>query len=384
MEPLNFVKLLENSINEPGLGWTLCFIGEDQSNKLAELTQELRGEFSTTGDGKEILSGFSYWGIGPTIAWDHACNDRFYLVMKESIESFRSRWQQINLKNIKDQKYHYVSLGVGTGEKDQHILSLLLKSNPDLLYFPVDMSSEMLRLGVQQATRGSQLKGTHLLPIQIDFSIDRNVRELRKLLDKVVNDSPVLFSLLGNTLANFQQDTELLQTLSQLLRPEDKLLLEVATTEDLSEEAAQKAAKEYAKTRSFREFVTSALLQNTDLHIDLNSVFFEGFVEADRAIVIKIFYHNLTGNTIEVTLPDRSVMNFADQDTIRLLLSRKYTSTGIQQSISDSKLVLVDSLNTLLEPRLKNGFGMDLILVAPDSSGINNNFPVVRDIWSKR
>jgi uncharacterized SAM-dependent methyltransferase len=242
----------------------------------------------------------------------------------------------------------------------------------------------MLRLGVQQATRGSQLKGTHLLPIQIDFSIERNVRELRKLLDKVVNDSPVLFSLLGNTLANFQQDTELLQTLSQLLRPEDKLLLEVATTEDLSEEAAQKAAKEYAKTRSFREFVTSALLQNTDLHIDLNSVFFEGFVEADRAIVIKIIYRNLTGNIIEVTLPDRSVMNFADQDTIRLYLTRKYTSTGIQQSISDSKLVLVDSLNTLLEPRLKNGFGMDLILVAPDSSGINNNFPVVRDIWSKR
>lgn len=63
MGSLNFVKLLENSINEPGLGWTLCFIGEDQSNKLAELTQELRGEFSTTGDGKEILSGFSYWGI---------------------------------------------------------------------------------------------------------------------------------------------------------------------------------------------------------------------------------------------------------------------------------------------------------------------------------
>jgi hypothetical protein len=80
MEPLNFVKLLENSINEPGLGWTLCFIGEDQSRKLAELTQELRREFSQTGDGKEILSGFSYWGIGPTIAWNNACNDRFYLL----------------------------------------------------------------------------------------------------------------------------------------------------------------------------------------------------------------------------------------------------------------------------------------------------------------
>ncbi|MDZ8083989.1 MAG: L-histidine N(alpha)-methyltransferase [Nostoc sp. DedQUE12b] len=384
MGSLNFVKLLENSINEPGLGWTLCFIGEDQSSKLAELTQELRGEFSATGDGKEILSGFSYWGIGPTIAWDHACNDRFYLVMKESIESFKYRWHQINTNNIKDQKYHYVSLGVGTREKDQHILSLLINTNPDLLYFPVDMSSEMLRLGVQQATRGSQLQGSHVLPIQVDFSIERNVDELRKLLDRVINNSPVLFSLLGNTLANFQQDTDLLQTLSKLMRREDRLLLEVATTEELSEEAAQNAAKEYAKTRSFKEFVTSALLQNTDLHIDLNSVFFDGAVETDRGILIKILYRNLSGNKIEVMLPDRSVINFEDQDTIRLYLTRKYTSNGIDQIISNSNLVLVDKLHTVLEPRLKNGFGMDLILLTSDSSGIKNNSSVANDIWSKR
>ena len=384
MGSLNFVKLLENSINETGLGWTLCFIGEDQSNKLAELTQELRGEFSATGDGKEILSGFSYWGIGPTIAWDHACNDRFYLVMKESIESFRYRWHQINANNIKDQKYHYVSLGVGTGEKDQHILNLLFNANPDFLYFPVDMSSEMLRLGVQRATRGSQLQGSHVLPIQVDFSIERNVDELRKLLDRVINNSPVLFSLLGNTLANFQQDTELLQTISKLMRSEDRLLLEVAITEEINEEAAQNAAKEYAKTKSFKEFVTSALLQNSDLHIDLNSVFFEGIVEVDRGILIKILYRNLTGNKIEVTLPDRSVMNFEDQDTIRLYLTRKYTSNGIEKTISDCNLVLVDRLHTVLEPRLKNGFGMDLILIAPDSSGINKNPSVANDIWSKR
>lgn len=368
MAPLNFVKLLENSINEPGLGWSLCFIGEDQSNKLAELTQELRGEFSRIGDGKEILSGFSYWGIAPTIAWDYACNDRFYLVMKQSIESFRSRWNQIYSHNIKDQKYHYVSLGVGTGEKDQFILSLLLKTHPDIFYFPVDMSSEMLRLGVQKATQGSQMKGSHVLPIQIDFSIDTNVKELRKLLDHVLDDRPVLFSLLGNTLANFQQDGDLLKTLSQLLRNEDKLLLEVATTEELSEEASQKAAIEYAKTKSFREFVTSALLQNTDLHIDLNSVFFEGEVESDKALLVKVLYRNLTGNNINVMLPDRSLINFEPEDTIRLLLTRKYVAAGITKIISDSNLLLVDNLHTTLEPRIKNGFGMDLILLAPNTS----------------
>ncbi|NMG09522.1 hypothetical protein DP117_22620 [Brasilonema sp. UFV-L1] len=188
-----------------------------------------------------------------------------------------------------------------------------------------------------------------MLPIQIDFSIDRNVNELRKLLDRVVNDSPVLFFLLGNTLANFQRDTKLLQTLSQLMRREDKLLIEVGTTEELSQEVAQKAADEYARTKSFREFVTSALLQNTDLHIDLNSVFFEASIEVDKAILIKILYRNLTENKIQVMLPDRSVMDFENQDTIRLYLTRKYTSTGIQKIISDSNLLLVDSLHIKID-----------------------------------
>ncbi|KAF3888790.1 MULTISPECIES: L-histidine N(alpha)-methyltransferase [Nostocales] len=384
MESLNFMKLLENSINEPGLGWTLCFIGEDQSKKLAELTQELRGEFSETGDGKEILSGFSYWGIGPTIAWNNACHDRFYLVMKESIESFRYRWSQLYANRIGDRKYHYVSLGVGTGEKDKSILSLLLNSNPDLIYFPVDMSSEMLRLGVQQAIQETKLKGNHVFPIQIDFSIERNVSELRKLFDDILKDTPIIFSLLGNTLANFQRDTELLQTLSQIMRPDDRFLIEVATTEELNEEAAQKATKEYESAKSFREFVTSALLQNTDLHIDLNSVSFDGYIEADRAILIKILYRNLTGNKIDVMLPDRSVINFEARDTIRLLLTRKYTSTGINKCISDSNFIVVDSLHTPLEPRLKNGFGMALMLLSPDSSRINNSSPIASDIWSKR
>ncbi len=360
MEPLNFLKILEEFMNESGLGWTLCFIGEPQSRKLAELTQSLRGNFSRTGDSKEILSGFSYWGIGPTIAWNNACNDRFYIVMNESIESFSSRWQKIHSNSIQ-QKYHYVSLGLGTGEKDKSILSLLLNSNPDLFYFPVDMSSEMLLLGVKKAIEGINLKRSHVLPILTDFSIAKNVSDLRTFLDRILNAHPIMFSLLGNTLANFKQDTELLQTLSKLMRPDDRFLIEVATTEDLNEKVAQAATREYQNARSFREFVTSALLQHTDLHLDLESVSFEGDIEADRAIIVKILYQNLTGNRINIMLPDRSVINFEDQDTILLHLTRKYTSTGINNSISDSNFSVVDKLHTPLEPRL--GFGMDLILV---------------------
>lgn len=373
------------ALETSGKGWTLCLIGEDQSNKLAELTQGLRGEFSTTGDGKKILSGFAYWSVGSAIAWDHACKDNFYFVMKESIKFFNSQWQQIHANNIKDKKYHYVSLGVGTGEKDQHILSILLNTNPDLLYFPIDMSSEMLRFGVQKATERLQLKND-VITIQIDFSIERNIGHLRELFDQIPNDNPVLFSLLGNTLANFQQDTELLQLLSKLMRPKDRLLIEVATTEDLNEEAAQTAAKEYATTRLFKEFVTSALFQNTDLNIDLNSILFQGSIETNKAILIKVLYPNSTGKKIDVMLPDRSVMNFEPQDTIRLLLTRKYTSDGIKKSISDSNLIIVDRLHTPFEVRSQSRFGIDLILLAPESSGVTpgiSGTPLVT-VWTPK
>ncbi len=377
----NFEELLKDSINEFGLGWTLCFVGENQSKKLAALTQDLRRGFSTTGDEKRIVSGFSYWGIGPTIAWAYACTDPLYVVMKESIESFRYRWQQIQ-SNLDAGKYHYVSLGVGTGEKDRDILSFLLNTHPDLLYCPIDMSSQMLRMGVQGATKGLQLKGDRVLPFQVDFSSNKNILELRKLLERVVGDCPILFSLLGNTLANFQQDTELLQTLSKLMREQDKLLIEVAATDDLSEEVAQEAMSEYANSKSFKEFVTSALLQNTDIQIDLNNVIFHSYMEPDKAISIKVVYCNLSGHTTRVMLLDRSIVNFADRDTIRLYLTRKYTEAGIDKVISDSNLTIVDRLRSQLEPHHGNRFGIDLILLAPNGTSVKDKNSSLADaVW---
>jgi hypothetical protein len=40
-------------------------VGEDQSRKLADLTNDLKRPYSTTGEGKQIQSGYSYWGIEP-------------------------------------------------------------------------------------------------------------------------------------------------------------------------------------------------------------------------------------------------------------------------------------------------------------------------------
>jgi L-histidine Nalpha-methyltransferase len=370
---LNFAELLEFSANDSDLGWTLCFIGDNQQTKLAELVRELKDDFSDKGDGKRISSGFSYWGVDPTIKWAETCSDIFYPVMRQSIQSFRSRWRRIYSDNLQARKFHYVSLGVGTGEKDCHILASLLRHQPNLLYFPVDMSSTMLRMAIQEVTKLEQLKRSHILPIQIDFSDERRIENLRNLVEHIVPDEPVLFSLLGNTLANFQFDAKLLKTLSKLMRPDDMLLLEVAATEDLVDQTAQEAAKEYANIESFKRFVTSALLQNTDLNIGLNNLLFQASIEESKAILIKIIYQNSTKETIRVMLPDWSSIEFKANDTIRLLLTRKYLPTGIEQIIVGNNLSIFDRETTGFGEGYNIKFGMDLILVSSHSPGSKND-----------
>src|SRR5262249_22299936 len=159
------------------------------------------------------------------------------------------------------------------------ILRDLQRDNPRLSYIAVDMSGEMLRLGVGDLIRQFELSRNHILQVQLDYSAPESVAALRHLLDRIFADEPILFSLLGNTVANFDDDAELLTMLAQtLLRPHDRLALEVATTERLGPDLADKAAIEYGGSRTFREFVTSALMHYTDLQIDMDSLVFDGSV----------------------------------------------------------------------------------------------------------
>lgn len=365
-------RLMQDFFSTSALKWSVCFTGEDESVKLEEFTRNLRKEFSGTGNGKNIPSGFSYWGLIATLAWENACRDNLYRVMKNSITTFGSRWKKIPDEEVIDQKYHYVSLGVGTGEKDYTILLRLYTSNNNVRYFPIDMSACMLRLGTHQATSGIGLRGSNVLPIQIDFSTRSNISELRSLLDQLDSNEPILFSLLGNTLANFKDDKGLLKNILSLMKNGDKLLLEIATTERLDKDVAEAAADEYSSSRSFCKFATSSLFEYTNLDIEgSGKIEYEASIEEDKALLIKVLYRNTTKETVTVMLPDRENVDFEPGDTIRLFTTRKYTLAGIRrviesliieyESTPSSKLEIVclsppDALDD-------NGFGMALFLL---------------------
>jgi len=376
---------LEAILEETEFGWSLGLIGEDQAGKLARLTADLRRrEVSTTGDGKCITSGFSYLGAESAIAWANACRDRLYPVMRQSIEFFDRRWCSIR-PSLDGKPYHYVSLGPGDGQKDIVILQDLMRYNAKLCYVAVDMSAEMLRLGVHALTRQLKLSRSNILPVQLDFSSQDNVAELRRLLHGLFGEEAVLFSLLGNTMTNFENDTELLRMLAeQLLRPQDRFVLEVATTRQLEDTLAQEAAEEYERSRTFREFVTSALMHYTDLQIDMDSVLFQGSVEGERALLIKIIYQNRTGREIRLTLPDRTDVSFPQEDTVRLYVSRKYAQHHLDSLLVKSGVHKLDSSHfDFGDTRSGSQFGMDLLVLAADLETTRPEQTMAEEIWRR-
>ncbi len=381
-EPVPVIRKLEQALADDDFAWSLLLVGEDQTDKLATLTGDLRGPYSTTGDGKQITSGFSYWGIGPTIAWANATNDPFYLVMKAGAESFLRHWRKVR-PHVDKGGFHLVSLGVGTGVKDRTIVGDMRRHNPDMYYVPVDMSSEMLRMGTLEPVRGVGFPMSQVLPVQLDFSITDNMKELGQMLSRLIEDEPILFTLTGNTLANFESDEELLSTITQVLRPQDRLLLEVASTSSLDADDAKAAADEYHQTRAFAEFVTSALRYNTDLKIDNDRIDFRGEVENNDALRVKIVWQNNTGEPIVMGLPDHTEVVLEPEDTILLYTTRKFSTERLKKLTAACDLTPIEHAHSGFRyTRKPSPFGLDLLLLAPGTAENTTATSLADDIWS--
>ncbi|MEV0097385.1 L-histidine N(alpha)-methyltransferase [Streptomyces sp. NPDC050738] len=320
--------------------WSTLIVGEDQSDKFTQITHDLNHEPSPTGDGKRFASGSSYWGVESTMAWIQACTDLYYPVMRQSISSFQQRLAEVS-DALGTQPYHYVSLGTGTGEKDNAVLRRLSRGRPPhpVRFIPVDISAEMLRHGARTALRETKVRRRDTIPVQMDFSTPRALKALRHIADRITGDTPVVYSLLGNTLANFDDDLSRLTAMAtELLRPQDRFLLEVATTDRIDQRTALRAAFEYQNSPRFHEFVTSAIMHYTDLQIHNRSVEYQGEVDDERALKIKILYRNNTGQVLRPMLPNRTTFDFPDGDTIRLLTTRKYAPQPLADLITQAGL----------------------------------------------
>jgi L-histidine Nalpha-methyltransferase len=315
---------------------------DDRTTRFVELNRELGRAFDQTGDGKRILSGHAYTGLASAVAWASVCRDPLCGPPRQSAASFRERWHGVRA-SVPAEPCHYVSLGSGDGRKDGVVLTDLSLANRDLCYLPVDTSEELLHLAVQGLMHRLGLPADRVMSLPWDFSLRENVRRIRSLLDELFGTVPVLFSLLGGSIAAFDDDAAVLELIATLLRPGDRLALEVEATTTL-DGLVPAAVAEYAGSPAFGEFVTSALRHHTDLPVDLGDVELLGAVEDDRALVVKTVYR--AGEDTGFTLPNRAGVPFAAGDTIRLALSRKYSPEGLAWLVADAGLRVVADVCT--------------------------------------
>lgn len=348
--------------------WTLFLEIENETMQLVELTASLRKGKSKDGRGKKFTSGFAYWGLGPTLAWSKAAHDPLYSTMYQGILRFPQTWKKLE-KVIKEQgDFHYVSLGSGTGEKDRTIYSSLVSRNPNVRYFPVDLTKQMLNLAVNEVTNSQNVRKSKILPIKTNFAKENYQKSLRNILDDILDDKPILLSLLGNTIANFENHQKELKNIVQnILKKDDLFLLEIAYTKGLEDRQVKGMINEYDSTNSLKLFHTAALLQNTDLDIDYDSVDFLCEPIGGNNLELRIVYRNIHDKKT-VNIQGGNDFLFEDNDTIRLYLTRKYTDRGIENLIGDLPLKLIDQNSSIDGPIFdySSQFGLKTLLFKKD------------------
>ncbi|MFF4117121.1 L-histidine N(alpha)-methyltransferase [Streptomyces sp. NPDC001714] len=355
---------LERAFTDGWDRWMLSLEREDPRGFLMDMVRSLKGH-REDGLGKQIENKHRYIGLGPTIAWLLTSKDPSYPVAYDSIASFGRVWDDC-YGALGDKPYHYVSFGVGTGDKDRHVLDRLQSHNDGLLYVAVDISSAMLNLGTHETRL--RLPG-RTVPLELDFEDSTSLMALREFLDAFIGEEPILFSLLGNALGNVEDDRGLLRTLGQVLRPQDRLALEVATTQRLDNEATQIVAAERSGSRLYNEFVTAALAMYTDLTIDTNWLSYTAKIDEDHAIRVEGHYINRSGTPLTLMLPNRETVPYRVGEGIRVLLGRRYSEQGLRSVTEGAGLLDVVAEQGLdlgavrRRPQSPLGFGDTLMLL---------------------
>ena len=209
------------------------------------------------------------------------------------------------------------------------------------------------------------LRRSQVLPIQIDFSSRENSVAIWGAVTSVAGDAPALYSLLGNTLANFENDLDLLKLISSMLRAGDKLLIEVATTDEINALKAHRACVEYKRSESFFAFATSALDYYTSLQIDRTCVEFLPACVADRSVEVRTVYRNRSSSELPLKVTTGRQVSLHPNETIRLYLTRKYLESHV--------LSMIESLNLTAEVTSRSipnhdGFASMVVLVSPRST----------------
>lgn len=323
---------------------------------LGRVIQQLK---SAKGGERRIEDGYQYVGSFPAHMWRLATADASYRTLSYGINTFSNRWSA--LRSSVRHPFTYVSIGPGTGEKDRmvlaHLQSLAQSFSRRIAYVPVDISADLLRMSLDVSMRDIDDKVVEILPVELDIADPEAIESLKMVLDSLPSDDGTLIAMLGNTLANFRDDKQILRQVSSLLNPaSDLLMLEMATAAETSQHSAQAAESEYEGSPSFRNFVFAALAQYTDCTPASGEVVSKAR-PTDGELEVATYFRIRDKLDVHFVDGDRIVMEPGEK--IRLYTSRKYTAEALRSLLSNYEtLAEADTIYSRAE-----GFGLTAVLL---------------------
>jgi histidine-specific SAM-dependent methyltransferase len=323
------------------------------TDRIGEVMNAIKGIES---ESKYIKDGYQYVGDGPAHLWKLATADDQYKTMNYGIMNFHEEWSEI--RETLTTPYHYVSIGPGTGEKDQEILRHLssLGGTDTIVYVPVDISPQLLRIGISAGMRGISRDRVELLPTELDITSERGLATLKIITEELGKTAGVIISLLGNTLSNFRDPAPMLAGMGSLLSSDnDRLFLELATTDKANDTQVKRAVGEYQGSDLFLQFAMATLCDYTDLPRETEPVTSTGEAEGD---VIKVTTSYRPNKARRVRIGNSSTFSLNRNEPIELIVCRKYTDKALT-SMLDSFTVLATH-----NAPLSRGFGSNMYLLA--------------------
>jgi hypothetical protein len=330
-----------------GQDWLLSFLGEDQLQNLAEIVRDLRSDC-------KIQSKFAYWGPVPTYHWDMACNDASY-TMKDSIEEVKCcvPGHDELLSRTREREHCFLSLGPGTGEKDARLLPEIFGSQfGAITYIPVEMSLEMLRLGLRKIRSGLGSRLNVPVAVQADIEHEKLLSDSVSVAKTVADGKPLIFSLLGNTISNTEDPLHELRLIRSVMTPEDLLLLEawIVDTGQLADgvferDLGRKLSTEYSSD-AFRPFAISGLRQNSTLPIRPDDP--DNYrVEVTRATErygtvaqIDCFLYNNSRTDLVGQFYNGHEYRIKTNGKVRLYRSRRYDREGLTKLVQSAQFTI--------------------------------------------
>ena len=242
---------------------------------------------------------------------------------------------------MKDRNYRsypscLISLWCGDARQEKRLLEELAKSHPQVSYFAVDSSKEMLQLA-ENNLKNIKLKKTF---IQADFTQKKFSQEIdQRTKDKEIR----IFSMLGSTLWNPNQ-TEIITSLHNMMWPSDLLRFDISTREKITEENTQIMINEY------RAMLTDPSIQRRNLRLlakhGLN-IEEDGQLELavgqeeELGITLLKYYYKFKKDTT-LTIANEN-LKFLTNDRITLLHIRNYHTPKFLEFMNKMGFKLFDS-----------------------------------------